>query len=81
MALEAAARLTNAGQWLEPERTRTARPEPGTPVELGERPPDIIDWIEGNYGPRVKVSSKADFGDYVSQARGAAATHALAGAR
>jgi hypothetical protein len=58
------------------EKTET-RPtelvEEGTPVEvIGERPPDILDWIGDNFPSGVRVSSKADYGDYLDQARGRA---------
>lgn len=59
---------------LPPEQLKpTERPPAGTPVEvIGERPPDLLDWIENNFGPRVKFSSKADYGDYVARAKGKA---------
>jgi hypothetical protein len=47
--------------------------EPGVPIEIhDERPPDIIDWIEGNFGGKIRVSSKADYGDFVKEATGKA---------
>jgi hypothetical protein len=42
------------------------------PDPVGERPYDILDWIEGNYPQGVRTSNPADFGEYVKQARGRA---------
>lgn len=71
-AREMAAKLSVRGQWIEPEWTRTRIAEPGTPQDPGERPPDILDWLEGNGVTQVKFSSKADLGDMVGKARGRA---------
>jgi hypothetical protein len=67
---------TLAGQSLAREALSrpgiTAPPERPQPDEfgglpIGERAPDILDWIEGNYTKPVHFDSPADYGDYVRQ--------------
>jgi hypothetical protein len=47
----------------------TERVEAGTPIEMGERPPDIIDWLEGSFRKGIKLPIKAGFGEYMVRAR------------
>lgn len=60
--------------WSVPEEARRAMEEPveGGGFEM-ERPPDVLDWVEGNFPGGVKLPSKADYGEYLNRAAGRAA--------
>jgi len=62
---------TGAGDRLQRETPEPATEEALAGLPLGERPPDILDWIADNYRRGVRPSSAEDYGDYVRAATGA----------
>lgn len=57
----------------EPLAPHTELAVPGVPIEwFGERAPDVLDWIEGNFPSGVKVPNAGDYGEYHKRAHGRA---------
>jgi len=66
-----------ADPWEEPAKATPERevadtwepPESPAPHDLGDRPPDLIDWIEQNFPNGVRVPSTADFDELFAKTR------------